>query len=232
MSALLERRATRDAAAGHGPHGLPQVNLLPQEVRAARSLGIVKRWLGAGLAGTVVLVGLGYGAAQLSRSAADSELADAQAETARLKTEEAKYAEVPRVLTALGLTQQAREIGMSTEISWRTYLDTITAVLPPEVAIETFSLTGLAPSEPLPGTTDALQAPSVGSITFQGESRTVPDTAAWLEALATVPGFSDPWVSSVTVTEREGTVFYSVTGSVQLDATTFAGRFIEDEEAS
>lgn len=231
MSALLDRR-NGGSAGSKLALGLPQVNLLPPEVRAARSLGKIKKWLGAGLVATVFAVGLGYGAAQLESSAADSELGDAQAETARLKVEEAKYAEVPQVLTALGLTRQSREIGMSTEITWRTYLDAVAAVLPPDVSIESLSVVGLAPSSPLPLSTDPLQGPSVASITFQGETRTIPDTAAWIDALGAVPGFADPWVSSVTVTEREGVVYYVVSASVQLTDATFAGRFIEDEEAS
>ena len=34
-------------------HGLPQVNLLPPEVRAARALAVVKRWLAVGLVGVL-----------------------------------------------------------------------------------------------------------------------------------------------------------------------------------
>lgn len=212
--------------------GLPQVNLLPPEVQTARSLRTTKRWLAAGLAAVLVLLAVGYGGAHLVRGAADAQLADAQAETARLKAEEAKYAEVVQVLKAVEDTELAREIGMSTETRWKTYVDAITAVLPAGVSVESFILVGASPTTAPPVPTDPLQTPGVGSITFEGRTKTMPDTAAWLDALASVPGFADPWVSAVSVTEEEGGVFYSVSTSVQLTPSTFLHRFSAQPEAN
>lgn len=235
MSATLERgrsAAPRPEVGKAAPAQLFQVNLLPPEVRDARSLAVAKRWLGIGLIATVALNGLGFAGAHMITSAAESELVDAQSETALLKAEEAKYAEVPRVLNALSQTDLARQIGMSTEISWKPYLDAITSVLPTGVSITTFTLTGPSLSASNSVQTDALTSPGIGSITFDGRTKTIPDTAAWLDALSSVPGFADPWVSSVTIAEEEGVVFYSVSTTVQLSDSTFAQRFIEPKAAN
>jgi Tfp pilus assembly protein PilN len=234
MSTTLERPQAGAAkgAAGGVTYGLPQVNLLPPEVRAARSLGVLKRWLAIALVLVLALVGLGYGAAYLATQSAEDELAEAQAETTRLQSEEAKYAEVPQVLGAIDSTEVARLLGMSSEIQWKTYLDAVTAVLPVGVSIDQFTMTGPAldaAASPVTAT-DPLQRPSIGSISFQGRSRAVPDTSAWLDALASVPGFADPWVSSVSVTEEDGSVYYSVTSTVQLTEQTLANRFVPTEE--
>ena len=44
-----------------GAPSLPQVNLLPPEIKAARNLSRIKGWLGVALLMTLVLAALGYG---------------------------------------------------------------------------------------------------------------------------------------------------------------------------
>ena len=58
----------------------------------------------------------------------------------------------------------------------------------------------------------------------------MPDTAAWLDALSTVPGFVDAWFSSATIGDQDGTTVYTVNATVQLDNTAFAHRFAATEE--
>src|SRR5665647_1688450 len=101
---------------------LPQVNLLPPEVKAARGLARLKKWLAL-----VVLLALLVCAgivllAMLQQKDAEDDLGLQQAETERLMAEQARYAEVPAVLGALDRALAAREVGMSTEILWRPYL--------------------------------------------------------------------------------------------------------------
>jgi Tfp pilus assembly protein PilN len=232
MSITMGRPSEATGSAGTvAAFGPPQVNLLPPEVRAARSLGVLKRWLALTLVLVLLVLGLAYGWAHVSTQNAQAELTEAQAETTRLQAEEAKYAEVPRVLGAIDSTETARLLGMSSEIRWRPYLDAITTVLPGDVSISQFTLTGPALSSTSTDlVADPLQAPSIGTITFEGRSRTVPDTAAWIDALASVPGFSDPWVSTVAVGQEEGAPFYTVSTSVQLTDATLAHRFLDTEQ--
>lgn len=232
MTMTLTRSAKADAGKKGGGTlvvGLPQVNLLPPEIRAARSLAVVKRWLGLALVVVLVVLALVYVGSTFVRSTAEAELADAQAETTRLQKEEAKYAEVPQVLGSIKLTTDARLAGTTTEVLWEPYMDALTAVLPADVSIEAITVTAATPLDGPLAPSDPLQAPSVGSISFQGRSTTIPNTAAWVEALATVPGFSDPWVSSVSVTDEDGSVFYTVSSTVQLSDAVFAHRFVATE---
>ena len=221
MTTTLEPPRTRSTV---GPF-LPQVNLLPPEVRAARGLRKIKRWLAVGLVVTLLACAGVYALGLLAASQAADELVTAQDETARLQTEAAKYAEVPQVLSALDGATAVRTLGMATEVEWKGYLDAIAAVLPADVTIETLAITGATPMTPAALPADPLQGPSVGLITFTGQTTTLPDTAAWVDALNSVPGFADAWVSTATVGELEAAISYTVASTVQFTDAAYAGRF-------
>ncbi|CAL8977556.1 hypothetical protein CELL_02598 [Cellulomonas sp. T2.31MG-18] len=212
--------------------GLPQVNLLPPEVRAARGLRNLKRWLALVLVLVLVLCIGAFALAKLVQAGANSELKQAQAETQRLQTEQQKYAEVPRVLDALQKAQTARQLGMATDIAWGPYYAAVTAVLPADVSIDSLvvSTSGAAAAV---GKTNPLQAASVGQIQFTGRSTTVPNTAAWLDALDSVPGFSGAWASSATITQSENkTTYYNVSVTVQVTSAAFTHRFDATKQGS
>lgn len=230
MTATAERPAARQAKKKSAPAPTfvptaPQVNLLPPEVRAARSLSVVKRWLGISLVAVLAVVVLGFAGAVLARSNADAELASAEGTQADLRTEEAQYAEVPRVLGAIQLTTEARTAGMATEISWKRYMDAISSVLPVGMSIDDFTFTGPSPLAPSVVSTDPLQGASIGTVSMNLRSSTAPVTSDLLDSLARLPGIAGPWVSSVSASEDEGTVYYAVTVSAQLTEDALAERF-------
>lgn len=205
--------------------GLPQVNLLPPEVRAARGLRNLKRWLALVLVVVLVLCLGVFALAKLAKAGADHELTLAQVETQRLQTEEQKYAEVPRVLGALQSATTARSIGMATDVSWSSYYAAVTAVLPANVSIDSLVVTtqGTAANS---AAANPLQAASVGQIQFNGRSTTVPNTAAWLDALNGVPGFANAWASNATITQSQNkTTYYNVSVTVQVTSAAFTHRF-------
>jgi Tfp pilus assembly protein PilN len=152
-----------------------------------------------------------------------------QAETSRLQTEQQKYAEVPQVLNALASAKAARTLGMSTEVQWKSYLDAITAVLPAGVSLESITVTGATPMTAAPAPSSVLEKASVGQIRFSGRIDTMPDTAAWIDALNAVPGFSDAWVSATAITQTDKLVYYTVTSTVQVTDAAYAKRFAAAE---
>ena len=205
-------------------------SLLPPEVRAARGLKVVRRWL---LVGLVVVAGLLVGAyaySLLERGAAEAERGEAQAETAELQAEQERYSEVPVVLAALSDVELARQVGMFTEVSWKPYIDAFTAVIPSGVSLETISMSGATPVLLAAPPESPLFSPSVALLNFTGRSVTIPDAAAWIDALDSIPGFADAWVASSARADEEGTVYYAVTSSVRVDASAYALRFFETEE--
>ncbi|WP_136520034.1 MULTISPECIES: PilN domain-containing protein [Cellulomonas] len=229
MSTLTVRRGRQTSAQTALPPTLPQVNLLPPEVRDARDLRAMKRWLLLAVALVVAVCALAYVFVVIQGTQARDELARAEAETARLQDEQAQYAEVPLVLGQLNATRAARELGMSTEVPWKPYYEAITAVLPEGVSIDTLAFSGATPITAPAPPADPLQGPSVGQVQFTGRSSTVPDAAAWVDALNSVPGFADAWVSSAAVTDAEGTVYYTVSSTVQVTEAAYSGRFAAND---
>lgn len=240
------------AGVGLGAPALPQVNLLPPEIHAARSLGRTKRWLGIGVLAVVGAIGVGYMWATFEDRNAKQELADAQRETEQLLTEQRSYSEVLGIIAERDRVLVARSLSTSTEVLWSPYLDAIAEVSPDSVSITSLSYTGATPDTAAAGPADPLQGPSIGTLTFEARAITMPDLADWLDALATVPGFADPWY---TVAEHEAEdseakvlwtelgaigvgdnlqelTFYTITFTVQVTEDALSGRFttVEPEE--
>lgn len=204
----------------------PQVNLLPSEVTAGRRLQSIKKLLVLALAVVVLLASLGYvGALWLERSAAD-ELASAQADNAVLQEEKATYAEIPQTLSAISLAESARQQSMAPEILWPSFLESLRAVTPTGVSYDTLNVNVGTTAQPWAGSADPLAAAtSIGQVTFTARSTTLPDTAAWIDAINTVKGLDNPWFSRAALSEKDGTVYYQVEATVDLLPSALSGRF-------
>ena len=107
---------------------LPQVNLLPPEVKAARGLTRVKRWLAIAVVVALVLAAGMVAKAVMDQKAADAELALAEDDTVRLLSVQERYAEVPPVVGALARARNAREVAMSTEIYTSLFVGSVRCV--------------------------------------------------------------------------------------------------------
>lgn len=225
MTTLLERSKPQKRAAGALTIGLPQVNLLPPEVKAARALRHVKQWLVVVLLIVLAIAGVMYAFALLARSSADAALADAQSEAVQLKAQEAKYSEVQPVLSDLRRTTDARTLGMAPEVLWKPYLDAIAAVLPQSVSITTFSVVQGSLLVPAPAPPDALTNQGIATVQFSARAKTLPDSAAWTEALNTIPGFYGASTTADTLGDVDGSIGYEVTSMVQVDLAALANRF-------
>jgi Tfp pilus assembly protein PilN len=212
--------------------GWPQVDLLPQEIRDARKLRGTQKRLGVLLLVIVLLAMAGYAGTLFLAAQARTDLADAQAETQRLTTEQAKYAEVPLTLGQIAEVEGAMLSGTSTEVLWAPYLSALQAVTPAGVTYDSVITDTGSPMAPWAGSISELQLPAVGQITFTARAASLPDTAAWTDALATVPGFSNPWFSTATLSDEDGAVFFQVSGTVDILPSAYANRFAPATEES
>jgi Tfp pilus assembly protein PilN len=204
----------------------PQVNLLPAEVTQGRRLKSIKRLLLLALLVVLLLATLAYtGAVYVAGQAAD-DLAAAQADTARLQEEKAAFAEVPAILSSISQAESARQQGMSSEILWGTYLESLRGTAPAGVSFDTLTVNVGTPSQPYVGSTDPLATPgSIGQISFTARSTTLPDTGAWIDGINTIKGLDNPSFSAASLTEDEGVVFYQVEATVDLLPSALSGRF-------
>lgn len=224
MTTMLTARR----AASAPPTALwPQVDLLPNEVRAGRRLHRTKRLLALLLIGVVLVAAAFWAYALFTLRDANAELAKAEADTTRLQQEQAQYADVPRIQKQLRAAQEAIGSATSTEVLWKPYFEALRAVTPPGVSYDTMHAS--VSDDPAANvTTNPLAGPSVGQLTFTARAATLQDVAGWMDAVAAIPGFADPWFTQAAISDEDGTVFFQITGALQLTDAAFAHRFAAD----
>lgn len=214
-----------------GAPSLPQVDLLPASVRAGRALQRTKIYLLL-VVGVVVLAAiLGYVASMLAVSSAQSDLEIVQAETTRLQQKQATFSEVPQVKGQIADTEAARSVGMASEVAWSTYVSAVLLQMPPGSVVTSFTTTAMSPLDPPPVPADPLVPGGIASISISHRSPTLPDTAAWLDVINGIEGMHDAQVSTQTIAEEEGVVYYEVTTTVQLSVEALSGRFGPEGES-
>lgn len=229
----IPRKARPKKGVALGAPRLPQVDLLPPEVRSGREFAAFKRWVMIGLVCVVLITVAVFAWATMVQAEAEAHLAETQDHAAALSKEKASYSEVTRVLKSISDITEAREHGLSTEVSWTPYVDAIAAVLPKNVEISTFQVEQSTPEEPVLLAAEQLSHSGVGRMLVIANSPTLPVASEWLEALESIPGFTDATLQSSTITDVDGNTFYEVTSTVQVDERALANRFVEapDEQA-
>lgn len=205
--------------------GLPQVNLLPNDVRVARNLQRTKIYL---LVAALLVVLAIAGAYVLSAMDADRAMEDftgEQSRTTELQTEQRKYSEVPQVLARLNATSGALAVGSATEVLWAPYLDAITAVTPEEVEVHNLAIqsTSLIDGELQPA--DDVEGFNTARVTFDGLSETRPDTAQWIDELHKIPGVADARLFSSVSSGSGEDIVYETVLTVSLTDDALALRF-------
>lgn len=220
-----------DVSSLGGPSA-PQVNLLPPEVRVRQSMGAVRLRAALVVVGVIAILGVVITTTNISLADAEDEVLAKEARVHELQLEVAKYQEVPIVKGRLEQTLDAREFAMSGEFLWEQYLRAINAVAPDDWTLTELSVILPTPMDDPQTSANPLAAPSVATINFTGKALTLPDVAAWLEGMASVPGFSDPYFSAAEVADEDGTTIYETTATVEITADALVSRFpaVEEDE--
>lgn len=204
--------------------GLPQVDLLPPEVRAASAVRVLQKRLGIGLIGVAAGVVVAIGAASVYSLASGALLLSEQGKTDTLLAEQRRYIEVRWVQQALVAVVDAERVGSWTEVQWRDYIKAIQASLPQGVAITSTTIASASPIEEFAQGMGPLQNPRIATVTFTADSPALPSVPQWLDGLASLPGYAGANPDSVTLNAETGV--YSVALTLQVNASALAGRFV------
>lgn len=206
--------------------GVPRVDLLPAEVRAAAASRVLRRRLGVGLLGVVTVVVLMVTAASVVTVGKTLQLLDAQATTGELLGEQTKYVDVRRVQQDLSAVSAARMVGSFTEVQWREYLQAVQASLPAGVAIKTASITAASPLEEFAQATSPLQSPRIATISLEATSPTLPNVPLWLDGLAGLTGYAGASPDSVKFDDK--TSLYTAAITLQVNGEALSARFMPE----
>ena len=205
----------------------PRVQLLPPEVEAGRRGKAMRRRLGAGILGVVVLALLGIvGSSWMAMQSKDG-LASAQARAIELLAEQSKYVDVRNVQNELDLVISARQLGASTEIDWKDYLGKVGEILPADVTIDAVGVQSASPLTAYAQATVPLQGARVATLTIDLTSTNLPEVPVWLTGLKELPGYADGTPGTITQTDL-GT--YQVNLVLHINEGAFSQRFADAEE--
>lgn len=228
MSTLLDRRKSSGPAkvdARQGVSLLPQINLLPSEIRAARGVRALRVYLFCAVAIVLVLIAAVYVLAMGQASAAEDDLLAEQTRTTTLLTEKAKYAEVPVVIAQLEQTTLGLSLAASSEIQWKSYLDAIVAVTPEGTTISNVAVQANGPVEQGPTPLDPLQDFAPARITISAYSLTRPDSALWMQALDGITGLDNPRLYTSARRGIDPELGYETVLTIDASTLAYSGRF-------
>lgn len=201
---------------------------MPPEVYKERAEKVARRRLILGVLGVLVITLAGSAGATVMSLGAQVQLAFEQSRTPGIVAEQAKYVEVRTVQGQVDQVKAAQQVGVSTEIDWKKYLEGVQAILPPSVAIQSVAITSASPLAIYAQPTAPLQGPRVATVTFEATSLVLPEVPAWLTSLATLPGFADALPGSVTLDEASKE--YKVNITMHVNDAAYAKRFALEEK--
>ncbi|MEJ3404467.1 hypothetical protein WDJ51_06960 [Rathayibacter sp. YIM 133350] len=205
--------------------GEPRVSLLPVEVLKARNAKAIRRRLRLGVIGVAAVVVLATILATAFAIQAQMQLTAAQERTTDLLAQQATFSDVRQVQQQVELTRAAQQVGGSTEVDWKAYLESVRSTLPGSVTITSVDVDSASPMAVYSQPTEPLQGARIATLSFSAESSTLPDVPTWLTSLAQLPGFADALPDSVTLDETSGV--YTVAITMHVNDAAFTHRFDE-----
>ncbi|HET9657925.1 MAG TPA: PilN domain-containing protein [Kineosporiaceae bacterium] len=204
MSAQTEQSAETVTVGRVDWAPVPRVNLLPPEILAARGFRKVKARLVMAVVVTLLVAAGGVVWAQSQVNSAQDALDATDSRTAVLHREEARYAQVPKVTSALAAAQAARATALAQDLLWYRLLNDVALAAPANVWLTSLNVTlNQATGTTTPGGAaaagaDVLTPAGLGKVTVTGTARSYPDVAAWLEAVTHVSGLDVSTLQTVT----------------------------------
>lgn len=210
--------------------GEPRVHLLPPQVLIDRKGRVVRRRLGFGVLGVLVVVAIGYGAASLSLVNSQGNLLTAQDATSSILQQQAKYGDVLKVKADASAIQSSQVLATSQEILWAPFYQSFEATLPAGGSITSLSVSldnpfGTNPATPVVGPLDGTHIATItGTLSMQQSS-----ISGWLNSLSSLKGFVDVTPNSVTSTQ--GGV-YTVAITMHINKDALANRFAKNTGGS
>ena len=179
---------------------LPRVNLLPPEIAAAKKMRKVQLGLGAAGVCAVALVGGLYLQATSSVSSAQSSLDNANSQTTTLRTQIAKYGDVTATRMAAEAAQKQLATAMGDEVRYSQLLTDLSLSVPSTVWLKTLAYAAPASANPngAPAAATTTTAGGAGTFTVTGTAYSHDDVALWLEALARLKTYANPYFTNST----------------------------------
>jgi Tfp pilus assembly protein PilN len=200
-------------------------NLLPMEIVDWRRTRQVRRIVLSALVAVVVLLASWYGLARYQTSTAGNGLNGVERHVENLQKQQGAFADVIGVQTESRAIHAQLSSLLAGDLEWSRLLSALQAAAPRTVHLS--GVTGQLLSATTGGGSVAAQLPdgagrkSIGTLTVTGTGSDKPAVAAYVDALAKVPGLGSPLLGGATM--QDGALQFTV----RLDITDAAlgGRY-------
>jgi hypothetical protein len=182
---------------------VPQVSLLPKEIREAGSAAVKRRRL-VGLVAVVAAASIAAVAAATAMNAgAASRLHDATVRTSELNGQIAKFSDIRDLEKRIALGEAAVAVGGATAIDWRQQIEDIVADMPQGYVVTSIAASGATPFEDYPQGTTPLEPRRAATVTMTIAAPSIgADFSAWLRLLRGIPAYAD---ANATLSTNEDT---------------------------
>jgi Tfp pilus assembly protein PilN len=203
---------------------IPRVNLLPPEIAEATRFDQMKRIMAASIIGVFGVVILAAVVASFQVSAAQSQLADAQATGTSLQNQVSQFTDVPKVFAEVQSAQAQLSSAMGNEVRWSTYLGDLSLMIPRNVGLTSMSIR----QDPGAPVTSALGATGIATVSFEGQASSSKNIATFLDSLAKQKGYIDPYFTNATKSiGADAKNVVTFTASVTVTDEAKSGRFTQ-----
>ncbi len=228
MSTIEQVRTAPEVVPVELPHRIVRVNLLPDEVGAARKLRGIQIGLAIGILAVAAAIGGLYFYERGQVTSATEELNAAQAVGAKLTAEKATFTEVPRILAAIEAAEMARQTAMASDVEWtRILLDF--SYVPLENIWFTNLTMNVAPvaaaADAAAGTDGAAAAAPLGQIVVDGTAMKYEDLAAWLESMRDIDNLDNDFFTNATKEKMGSTPVVKFNSTATLNQTALSHRY-------
>ncbi|MCW2548654.1 MAG: hypothetical protein JWN96_3114 [Mycobacterium sp.] len=215
----------------------PRANLLPPEIAERAALRRITAGMIAAVVACGAIVGAVYVSTESGKAPANRALASAQAERDDLAAQQATLAPSQTAHAKVLAARKSLEAAMGSEVLWSDQLNVLRSQLVDGVRLQTLTITETAPGA-TSGTSTGVTLPTApaGSSTSTAASGSTPATdsstaiatvamnglavstdkvADWMDTLATFPGWSNVYLSSVSAdTTHVGLYNFSITANI------------------
>lgn len=178
---------------------LPRVNLLPPEIAEKAAFRKVQAGLGAALVLPVLIVGGLYMSASHSVSNAQANLDSANTQSSRLEAQTARYRDVTAVYSAAAAAKAQLTTAMGDEVRFSQLMNDLSLSIPSNVWVQSLNFSTVAPAAAPASPGAAAAVPSAaGALSVTAVAFSHDDVAVWLESLAKLKTYQDPYFSAST----------------------------------
>jgi Tfp pilus assembly protein PilN len=199
--------------------GPPRVSLLPPEVLGRKKARKLRRRLGLGLVGVIVVVAAAMALTSVAMFAAQKSMTNEQNRASDLASQQAKFGAVTKSQIDSQAIKAAQKTATLKEIAWQPYIAELQKTLTKGMSITAVD-GSIDPDVQASATTIPLQGPRIATLKVTVSTQQAP-ISDWLISLQKLTGFVDATPGSVALEDGS----YTVNVTIHISDAALANRY-------